>query len=84
MNLCVACGLDFGSVKAFDRHRVGTHEYTYSEGAKLGRDDGRRCLSEDEIESLRDKDSGAYIFARTFLGRWTIALSLEAARAQRL
>ena len=31
---------------AFDTHRVGTHAYTYSQGARMEpvRDDGRRCL----------------------------------------
>jgi len=32
---CRACDQDFGSVKAFDMHRVGTHEYSYSEGLQM-------------------------------------------------
>ena len=35
LNLCRSCGCDFARVSAFDRHRVGVHEYTYSEGLKL-------------------------------------------------
>ena len=30
VNLCRARGGDFGSVHAFDRHRIGKHEYTFS------------------------------------------------------
>jgi hypothetical protein len=37
-NYCVACGLDFASVAAFDRHRVGRHD-----------PDERRCLDLPEI-----------------------------------
>lgn len=51
MNLCRACGQDFSSVEAFDRHRVGTHGYTLDEGL-LGdppRSDGRRCLSIEQM-----------------------------------
>ena len=51
MNLCTACGHDFAGVAAFDRHRVGKHAFTYSEGLKLypPREDGRRCLHETEM-----------------------------------
>ncbi len=58
-NLCRSCDQDFSSVEAFDRHRVGTHSYTYSEGLKMPpledgslREDGRRCLSIAEMEDL--------------------------------
>lgn len=46
MNLCRSCGEDFASVDLFDRHRVGLHAYTLSEGLRLDppREDGRRCL----------------------------------------
>jgi hypothetical protein len=39
-------------VKLFDWHRVGVHEYTYSEGLKMDpmREDGRRCLTVSEME----------------------------------
>ena len=67
MNLCRACGEDFGSVKAFDAHRVGVHAYTYTEG--LSRDpprtDGRRCLSIDEMEAAQ--------FVRNACGRWSLS-----------
>ena len=51
MNLCRSCGQDFNSVKLFDQHRVGVHDYTYNEGLKLDppREDGRRCLDTDEM-----------------------------------
>lgn len=51
---CRDCGRDFTGDKLFDRHRVGAHDYTYSEG--LRRDppveDGRRCLHADELREL--------------------------------
>jgi len=51
MNLCRSCGHDFASVKAFDAHRVGKHEYTAAEGLALSppRHDGRRCLTRSEM-----------------------------------
>ena len=54
MNLCRACGKDFSSVHNFDRHRVGKHAYTYTEGLKFDppADDGRRCLYTEELISL--------------------------------
>jgi hypothetical protein len=47
LNGCAECCLDFTSLAAFDRHRVGTHAYPWS----LRRRDGRRCLDPDELES---------------------------------
>ena len=35
VNICRSCGVDFSSVSAFDRHRVGRHVYTLSEGLRL-------------------------------------------------
>jgi hypothetical protein len=54
VNLCRPCGHDFSSVEAFDRHRVGVHDYTYAEGLKFDPpvEDGRRCLRVDEILAL--------------------------------
>ena len=51
MNLCRSCGQDFASVSAFDLHRVGKHAITYAEGLRMqpAREDGRRCLDEDEL-----------------------------------
>jgi hypothetical protein len=48
---CTSCGCDFTGDALFERHRVGTHDYTYSEGAKMDppREDGRRCLTRDEM-----------------------------------
>jgi hypothetical protein len=37
-NYCPGCGLDFSSVSAFDKHRVGRHD-----------PDERRCLDVGEI-----------------------------------
>lgn len=37
MNVCGTCLLDFGSLQAFDAHRVGAHR------------NGRRCLSPDAL-----------------------------------
>jgi hypothetical protein len=48
------CGASFGGLAGFDRHRVGVHAYTLSEGLCMNppREDGRRCLSHDEISAL--------------------------------
>jgi hypothetical protein len=73
VNVCGACGLDFGSVPAFDAHRVGKHAYLYSEQ----RPDGRRCLTEQEMYSSPK-------FAKNERGRWSLARSLEHGRAQRV
>jgi hypothetical protein len=45
-NWCASCGEDFSSSTLFDRHRVGRHEYTQSDGLSFDppREDGRRCL----------------------------------------
>jgi hypothetical protein len=51
MNLCCACGEDFGSVELFDRHRVGKHVYDFAEGLEMGFEDGRRCLDPSEMDS---------------------------------
>lgn len=52
MNRCRGCEADFGSVGAFDRHRVGRHAYTFAEGLdEFGRENGRRCLDSDELEA---------------------------------
>ena len=54
MNWCSGCREDFGSVSAFDAHRVGKHAYTYLEGLDMtpSREDGRRCLDEVELAGL--------------------------------
>jgi len=84
LNLCRACGLDFGSVQAFDRHRVGVHEYTYSEGVAMDpiREDGRRCLSLAEIESMRERD-GSVTFQVNAKGRWSLARSIAYGKRRR-
>jgi hypothetical protein len=73
MNLCRACNTDFASLTAFDKHRVGVHEYTWSPD----REDGRRCLIGDEL-----LDAGMELDSK---GRWRIALTdAERARPQGL
>ena len=70
MNLC-RCGLDFGSVSAFDRHRVGKHAFTFSEGLEMDPpcEDGRRCLDVDEMAA-----AGMELDPR---GRWRLPPDLE-------
>jgi len=51
MNLCMDCGEDFGSVSAFDAHRVGKHSYGYSPQQP----DGRRCLTQKEMKAKKFK-----------------------------
>lgn len=58
MNECSGCGLDFGSVSAFDAHRVGKFTYPWD----LEHEDGRRCLGVDEIEAKG--------WSRDSRGRW--------------
>jgi hypothetical protein len=78
VNLCRACGLDFASVGAFDKHRVGKHAYTFREGLRLEppREDGRRCLDEAEM-----REAGMELDRR---GRWCIAADVERVRAFRI
>lgn len=53
-NFCRGCGEDFTSIKQFDRHRVGVHAYTSSEGLAMDPpvEDGRRCLDADQMREL--------------------------------
>ena len=71
MNLCRSCGQDFGSVSAFDAHRVGKHEYLWDEEHP----DGRRCLS--VFEMARSKRG----FVRNERGSWSLARDLERGRS---
>jgi hypothetical protein len=78
MNLCRFCDQDFGSVSAFDAHRLGQ----YGPGDYKGELEdwsaelGRRCLTVDEIEADPR-------FVQNSLGRWSLADDLEAARLVR-
>jgi hypothetical protein len=74
-NLCRSCSQDFNSIDLFERHRVGVHEYTYAEGVKMDpiREDGRRCLS---IEEMHEKG-----WTRNERGYWIDPERVEAARA---
>ena len=49
-NLCRGCGCDFSSVKLFDDHRVGKHEYLY-DAWDDSKADGRRCLGVEEMQA---------------------------------
>jgi hypothetical protein len=71
MNLCGSCGEDFSSVAAFDKHRTGTHAYTFAEGLAfdIPREDGRRCMDGAEMA-----DAGMEVDGR---GRWRIAADVE-------
>lgn len=75
MNFCRTCEQDFSSIAAFDKHRVGVHAYTYSEGVAMEpmRENGRRCLTTDELCA-----SG---FRQNVRGRWELAESADRARA---
>ena len=81
MNLCATCGEDFGSVSAFDAHRVGKYtqagpaEYTERLEQGLIRADedwrsepafGRRCLSLDEMQERGMKKDKR--------GRWRLSV----------
>src|SRR4051794_13907377 len=85
MNVCVGCGLDFGSVAAFDRHRVGVFAYSLWDGLRMDppREDGRRCLNVDEIRELRD-NNGNFLFAPNARGLWSLREGLAAARSMRI
>jgi hypothetical protein len=69
LNLCRACDTDFAGVAAFDRHRVGVHEYLFAEGLRFDppSEDGRRCLSADEMLA-----KGMEVDPK---GRWRISLT---------
>jgi hypothetical protein len=73
-NGCSACGQDFTSTSLFDRHRVGLYRYTFEQGLKLdpAREDGRRCLDEDEMTA-----KGWELSDR---GRWVDPVRLQASR----
>jgi hypothetical protein len=81
---CVPCGQMFGSVDAFDHHRVGDFistgpaEYVDRLRADLCPADewkpeyGRRCLEIEEMEADR-------LLARNSYGQWSIAKDILAA-----
>jgi hypothetical protein len=54
LSFCTTCGHDFSGDRMFDRHRVGKHDYTYTEGLRMSppREDGRRCLTPEEMREL--------------------------------
>ena len=68
-NYCRSCNTDFASVSAFDRHRIGVHEYLYADGLRMDptKEDGRRCLTPEEMVSAA--------MERDDRGRWRIAPS---------
>jgi hypothetical protein len=64
-NFCRACSIDFASLSAFDKHRTGVHESSWS----LEHPGGRRCLIGDELLG-----AGMELDPK---GRWRIALTDE-------
>jgi hypothetical protein len=62
MNFCRSCKRDFGSLYAFDEHRIGTHQYTYHEGVQMEpmKEDGRRCLRSDEMTDWAQDGNGRW------------------------
>jgi hypothetical protein len=70
LNQCSACGADFTSVRLFDAHRVGVHEYDCSPE----RPDGRRCLSSEEKQAKGWEKDGR--------GRWFDPARVADARAR--
>jgi hypothetical protein len=78
--ICRSCGQEFGGTSAFDAHRIGRHEYTYSEGLKQDPpiEDGRRCRSAREMASLTCRD-GTLMFSRNGEA-WSLTKQLESAR----
>jgi hypothetical protein len=70
LNQCSACGQDFTSLRLFDAHRVGQHEYLCS----AEHPDGRRCLSVGEM-----RGRGWEPDAR---GRWVNPARAEQARGR--
>jgi hypothetical protein len=65
MNLCVACGEDFGSTTAFDAHRVGQHAYSFAPEHP----GGRRCLTPVEMRAKG--------FKKNTRGRWSLSSYVE-------
>jgi hypothetical protein len=68
MDLCAACNTPFAGTSAFDRHRTGRHEYTFSPD----RPDGRRCMDEAEM-----REAGLELDPK---GRWYIVADRERVR----
>ena len=77
MNLCRSCNEDFGSLLAFDTHRIGKHAYTYEEGLKMNptRTNGRRCLSVEEM-----LESG---FVKNKRNTWSLERDLARGRSMK-
>src|SRR6266487_2682627 len=63
-----------GRELAFDAHRVGLFVYTYEQGLSLDppREDGRRCLDSEEMQSKGWTQDGR--------GRWLDPVRVQAAR----
>jgi hypothetical protein len=89
-NVCSACDLNFGSVSAFDAHRLGKFRQTGPQEwlyrIRVGLVDvdedwqseerfGRRCLEEVEMEASDKWATNSY-------GQWTLASALKHARAR--
>jgi hypothetical protein len=68
LNGCPGCGQDFTSTVLFDRHRIGTYAYPWSPD----REDGRRCLDEQEMEAKG--------WTQDDRGRWLDPVRVQASR----
>jgi hypothetical protein len=81
MNLCPTCGEDFGSVSAFDKHRLGNHEYVLSEE----RPDGRRCLTPEEMQGrgMKKDKRGRWRLAARETPPWTSDVRAKSERLPR-
>jgi hypothetical protein len=78
VNLCMVCKEDFGSVQAFDTHRIGAYppgDYT-GPIEEWEYEKGRRCMT---VEEMQEGDK----FVKNQRGRWSLKDSLERARALR-
>jgi hypothetical protein len=89
VNVCAACGLDFAKVAYFDRHRVGRHAYSFSDGLRMDppREDGRRCLDKGELRAMgwtTDARGRWYdVAARDQTLRWVARKSVSAITSPR-
>jgi hypothetical protein len=82
MNLCAACGEDFGSLEAFDAHRVGVFlqcgPSEYAGSIKNWTPSmGRRCLT---VEEMRSGSFQGRQFAHNIRGRWSLEKRLNRSR----
>jgi len=77
MNVCASCSADFAGLRDHDSHRVGTHNYTITEGLRMEppREDGRRCLTVGEMleDGWKQNTAGRWVHPREARRRVVIA-----------